>query len=278
MFSKKKPFSLFAKNKVLADSGFTLIEIIIVLGIIGAIAGVILPNLTLSIDSQMSSSLRNFTAQVRSAYNSAIFSGRLHRMVIDIKKSEYWVEQAPLGFEGRPPAIDNVDESDSLLKSDRRKRLLESLDDKAKQQMNREMTTSSSSNKKFYSIRSIPVVQREILRPIIWQEINDSIIYKQKFLGRVVVAKFTSGLISKEIKFEDVAKSVDKNKTEFAYIYFLPNGTLTPTSLQMTSKSAEDSSLLEANGPKFTLNINTLTGQTRLLEGFQNADFTPPKK
>ncbi len=226
----------------------------------------------------MSSSLRNFTAQVRSAYNSAIFSGRLHRMVIDIKKSEYWVEQAPLGFEGRPPAIDNVDESDSLLKTDRRKRLLDSLDDKAKQQMNREMTTSSSSNKKFYSIRSIPVVQREILRPITWQEINDSIIYKQKFLGRVVVAKFTSGLISKEIKYEDMAKSGDKNKTNYAYIYFLPNGSLTPTSLQMTSKSAEEPSLLETNGPKFTLNINTLTGQTRLLEGFQNADFTPPKK
>ncbi|WP_246164805.1 hypothetical protein [Fluviispira multicolorata] len=226
----------------------------------------------------MSTSLRNFTSQVRSSYNNAIFTGRLHRMVIDIKNSEYWVEQAPLGYEGRPPPVENTDAADGLLKKDRRKKLLEDFDDRAKLLMNRELGTSTASNKKFYTIRSIPIIQRNVLRPINWEEINDSIIYKQKFLSKVVVAKFLTGLSSKELTFESIARDSDKNKKEFGYIYFLPNGLLTPTSLQFTSKSGNESTLLDQNGPKFTININTLTGQSRLLEGFQNADFTPPKK
>lgn len=236
------------------------------------------PNLVLSIDSQMSTALRNLTGQIRAAYDDAIFSGRLHRMVLNMKTGEYWTEQAPLGFEGRPPLIDNESEADSLLKKDRRKSLIEDLNQKAKNNSDRQMQSSTATNKKFYSIRSIPVVQRKVLQPIEWREINDAVTYKQKLPGRIIFAKFSSGISYKQIEYEVIFNDNDKSKKEFAYIYFLPNGTTTPTSIQLGAKQNRNESAIDTEGPKYTINLNTLTGESHLLESFQDANFTLPKK
>ncbi|APJ03274.1 prepilin-type N-terminal cleavage/methylation domain-containing protein [Silvanigrella aquatica] len=260
------------------EQGFTLIEIIIVLGLIGTLAIVILPNLTLTVDSQMSSALRNVTAQIRNAYDDAIFSGRLNRMIFDIKSGEYWVEQAPLGFEGRPPLPDTDSEIDSLAKQDKKKQLLKSFDEKAKNSASREMTGSTSTNPKYYSSRSIPVVQRKILRPLAWREINDSVTYRQKLPGNIVFAQISSMVSLKKYDYVEVLSSQDKTKKVYAYIYFLPNGTATPASVKLGTTQSNNKNALDDEGPRYTINLNTLTGESHLLEGFQDANFTIPKK
>jgi prepilin-type N-terminal cleavage/methylation domain-containing protein len=260
------------------EQGFTLIEIILVLALIGAVAGVIIPNLTLSIDSQMSSSLRSLTGQIRSAYDDAIFTGRLHRMVFDMKTGEYWVEQAPLGFEGRPPLIESGTETDALLKRDKRNDLIKLLDAKAKNGSDRQMLTSTSTNTKYYSLRSIPVVQRKILRPIDWIEIDDSVIYRQKLPDRIIFAHISSMISYKTFNYVDIFSSNEKGFKAFSYIYFLPNGTATPTSIKLAMRQDSNKGAIDDEGLKYTINLNTLTGESRLLEGFQDANFTLPKK
>ncbi len=260
------------------EQGFTLIEIILVLALIGAIAGVVIPNLTLTVDSQMSSALRNLTGQVRSAYDDAIFTGRLHRMVFDMKTGEYWVEQAPLGFEGRPPLIEAASETDSALKRDKRNELIKSLDDKAKNAANRQMPTSTTTDTKYYSLRSIPVVQRKTLRPIEWREINDAVTYRQKLPGKVIFAQITSMISYKTYNYVDIFSNSDKSIKVYAYIYFLPNGTATPTSLKLATRQTRNEGAIDDEGLKYTINLNTLTGESHLLEGFQDANFTLPKK
>ena len=264
--------------KKLNETGFTLIEIILVLAIIGAVAGVVIPNLTMSIDSKTSTSIRNVTAQIRAAYDDAIFSGRLTRMIFDLKTGEYWVEQAPLGFEGRPPIIDTGSDSDILAKLDKRKQLLKLLDEKAKNISDRQMPTSTASNTKYYSIRSIPVVQRKILRPIEWREVNDAVTYRQKLLETVIFAQISIGISSKKYDYADVFSNNDKVKKAYAYVYFLPNGTATPISIRIGTRQEKNEGLINDQGPKFTINLNTLTGESNLLEGFQDANFILPKK
>lgn len=268
-------FRKFIKSK---QQGFTLIEIILVIAIIGAVAGVVIPNLTLSVDSQISSGLRNLTGQIRAAYDDAIFSGRIHRMIFDIKTGEYWVEQAPLGFEGRPPLMDSDSESESLLKKDKRNDLIKSLDEKYKNLSDRQMPTNTTSNMKYYSIRSIPVVQRKILRPIEWREINDAVTYRQKLPGNVIFAQVLSAASSKKYEYVAIANNNDKTKKEYAYIYFLPNGTATATSIKLATKGNSIDASIAEDGPKFTVNLNSLTGESNLLEGFQDANFSLPKK
>nr|BFD32761.1 hypothetical protein GTC16762_23790 [Pigmentibacter ruber] len=257
--------------------GFSLFEIIIVLALIGTIAVVIIPNLKLSVDSQMSTSLRNLTAQIRSAYDDAIFSGRMHRMVFDIKNSEFWVEQAPLGYEGRPPLLDSDSESESLQKRDKRAEILKILDEKYKDLADRPMPTTSGDNKN-YSIRSIAVVQRKVLKPVDWKEINDAVIYRQKLSSGIIFAQVLSSLSAKKFDYVEILSSSDKTKKEFAYIYFLPNGTATSTSIKLAMANKDNPNTISETGPKYTLNLNSLTGECNLLEGFQDANFSLPKR
>lgn len=255
--------------------GFTLLEIIIVLAIIGALAGVIIPNLHMTFDSQMSSSLKTLTATIHESYNDALFSKRMHRMVLNIKTGEYWVEQAPVDFKGRPPLIQG-DSLTSSIKEDAIKSFLDAMNEKTKNQSKREIQTSTSGNPTYYSLRSIPEVQKDVLIPIKWIEVNTSTITKNKLNGDVIFAKFISGINSKIVEYKDVKNKIDNDENNFCYIYFLIDGVTTPASLQLAIKNKEND--IDDKASKYTVYLNALTGQSSLLEGFQDANFTLPKK
>ncbi|WP_338637254.1 type II secretion system protein [Spirobacillus cienkowskii] len=259
------------------EFGFTLLEIIIVLALIGSIAAVVMPNLTLSVDSQMSSSLRNLTGQMRAAYDDAIFSGRMHRMVFDLSAGEYWVEQAPLGFEGRPPQLQTGTELDAKLKQDKRNELLKYLDEIANIEGNREIPFQNKSDNSYYSLRSIPVVQRKVLKPVTWKEIDDSVIYRQKLPGKIVFAEMQLGVSKKVYKYTEFYNKNSKEKKEYAYTYFLANGTATPTSIKLAARHPQRQDAIDDDGAKYTINLNTLTGESNLLEGFHDANFSLSK-
>ncbi len=257
------------------QTGFTLLEIIIVLAIIGAIAGVIIPNLHMTFDSQMSSSLKTLTATIHESYNDALFSKRMHRMVLNIKTGEYWVEEAPVDFKGRPPLIQGESLNTSI-KEDAIKSFLDTMNEKAKNQSKREIQTSSNSNPTYYSLRSIPEVQRDVLIPIKWIEVNTSTITKNKLNGDVIFAKFVSGISSKVVEYNDVKNKPDGDENNFCTIYFLIDGVTTPASIQLAIKNKDDE--IDDTASKYTVYLNSLTGQSSLLEGFQDANFTIPKK
>lgn len=251
-------------------AGFTLLEVIVVIAIIGAIAMVVVPNLRFSVDSQIHSSMRQLLSQIRAAYDDSVFLHRTHRLVFNVKTGVYWVEASPIGFKGRPPAMLGKNE-ESALKKDAKKRLFESFSDIAKNSSRRESPLSSYGNPIYYTVRSIPVVQKQVLMPPEWREVNDAVIFKQSFASGVVCARFSTNLTEKPIEFSDVSKNTDDDPKNFAFIYFLPDGTTSAASLQI--------SLLNEHGAvaddalKYTLNLDTLTGQSRLVLGFDDANF-----
>lgn len=223
----------------------------------------------------MSVSIKNFSSQVRAAYDNAVFSGRMQRLVINIRTGEFWVEQAPPSFHGRPPLFEDDKEKNTLAESNR-KNFIDSLEEKEKNEGNRQSPYSSDDNPIYYSIRSIPIVQKKILAPIKWFEVNDSIISKQSLSGNIVFAKFMSGLSSVAYEYSTIASATDPKETKYGYIYFLPEGYTTPSSIQLAVKN--HSNMISENEQKYTLNLNTLTGQLDLLEGFQDANFKLSKK
>lgn len=252
------------------SAGFTLIEIIVVIAIIGAVAMVIVPNLRFSVDSQIQSSLRQLLSQIRAAYDDSIFLHRTHRLVFNVKTGVYWVETPPVGFEGRPPAMLGHNE-ESVLKKDAKKRLFESFADIIKTDARRESTLSSYGNPIYYTVRSIPVVQRQVLTPPDWTEVNDAVIYKQAFASSVVCARFATNLTEKPVEFTDTVKNPNDDPKNFAFIYFLPDGSTSAASLQISLLN--ENGMVADDAPKYTLNLDTLTGQSRLIVGFDDANF-----
>jgi prepilin-type N-terminal cleavage/methylation domain-containing protein len=75
--------------------GFTLVELLVVIGLIALITLVAMPSITSYTKLSLSAASRELATTVREAYNSTVLTGRVHRVVYDIKNGEYWVEKGP---------------------------------------------------------------------------------------------------------------------------------------------------------------------------------------
>lgn len=72
--------------------GFTLIEIVVVILIIGAISAIVVPRLGVLSGVELRSTARNLAGSIRLTYSSAIASKTQHRMCFDLSEQYYWIE------------------------------------------------------------------------------------------------------------------------------------------------------------------------------------------
>lgn len=77
------------------SSGFTLIELMVVVALIALISVMALPSISSYFQVSLNSSTRELAATIREAYNATLITGELHRVAYDLKKGEYWVEKGP---------------------------------------------------------------------------------------------------------------------------------------------------------------------------------------
>jgi prepilin-type N-terminal cleavage/methylation domain-containing protein len=105
------------------NRGFTLIEMLIVVLLIVLISALVIPGVSSYFQISMNSSVRDIASAVKECSNSTMLTGRVYRMVYDIKKNEYWAESGP-------PNI-TLDTAESKEKAERRKRYSRPSDDDA---------------------------------------------------------------------------------------------------------------------------------------------------
>ncbi|OFZ17928.1 MAG: type II secretion system protein GspH [Bdellovibrionales bacterium GWB1_55_8] len=75
--------------------GFTLIELLVVVAIIGLITATAMPTITSYFKLSLNSTAREMAETIKEAYNSAVITGNVHRVVYDLKEHQYWVEAGP---------------------------------------------------------------------------------------------------------------------------------------------------------------------------------------
>lgn len=245
-------------------AGFTLIELIVTLGIVGMLAGVILPNLPVTSGSQMRTAVSNIASTTRGAYDAAILTNRIHRLAFKMKTGEYWAEALPQGFAGRSPQS-QLDALEAANAAEARAKLKEELDKAAA-----EPRKSVEDEKRFYNLRSILVIRRHVLNPIEWKEIDDPILYRRKLPGTAAFASIITDQMKEPLKFND-AKDNDT-----AYIYFYPNGETQLASIQIGVVGNQKQ--IDENGAKFTMNPDPISGRSEILEGFIEPEFLSQRK
>lgn len=74
------------------QGGFTLIEILIVLAIIGLIAGMSIRGIRSLAKSDLRASTARLSGAVRFLFDRASTTGKYHRLVIDLDEGRYWAE------------------------------------------------------------------------------------------------------------------------------------------------------------------------------------------
>ncbi len=75
--------------------GFTLIELLVVIALIGLITFISLPSISNVFQISLQSATRELASTIKEAYNSAMITGRVHRIAYDLKESQFWVESGP---------------------------------------------------------------------------------------------------------------------------------------------------------------------------------------
>jgi len=75
-----------------AHSGFTLIEILVVLAIVGILAGMSIRGLRSLARSDLRASVTHMAGAIRYLFDRASTTGRYHRLVIDLETGRYWAE------------------------------------------------------------------------------------------------------------------------------------------------------------------------------------------
>lgn len=77
--------------------GFTLLEILMVIALLGILATSVLPSFNRIFRVSVQSSVRRYSALVRFTYDQAILTGRLHRIVLNLDRQKWTVEVADPG-------------------------------------------------------------------------------------------------------------------------------------------------------------------------------------
>jgi general secretion pathway protein H len=81
-------------NKRFQNDGFSLIELMIVVGILGLVALIAIPSITSTFRLSVQSAGREISALIKETSNSAQITGKVHRVVYDLKNETYWAESS----------------------------------------------------------------------------------------------------------------------------------------------------------------------------------------
>ncbi|MBI3558622.1 MAG: type II secretion system protein [Deltaproteobacteria bacterium] len=78
--------------------GFTLIEVLVVIGIIGLVMSLAIPGIGLVMKANINNSSRELATVIRSAHDESILKGSVYRVAFDLDRGEYWVEVGDRNF------------------------------------------------------------------------------------------------------------------------------------------------------------------------------------
>lgn len=88
----------YEMKRAKSESGFTLIEIMVVIGLMGLIMTLFLPGIGMALKVNINNSSRELATVIRAAHDEAILKGQVYRVAFDIDRGEYWVEVGERDF------------------------------------------------------------------------------------------------------------------------------------------------------------------------------------
>jgi prepilin-type N-terminal cleavage/methylation domain-containing protein len=116
MTSRSRP-----TTRTFNDAGFTLVEILVVIGLIGLVMGIAVPNIGMALKMNLQGSTRELATIIRTAHDEAVLKGQVYRIAFDIDKSQYWVESGDRDFLMRSTEQEAAEKKKNERRSDEEK-------------------------------------------------------------------------------------------------------------------------------------------------------------
>jgi prepilin-type N-terminal cleavage/methylation domain-containing protein len=112
------------------EEGFSLIELLVVVALMALIGTMAIPSISNVFKISLGSTTRDLATTIRYAYNAAMMTKKVHRLVYDLKAHRYWVEVGPQSM--------LMETEETRAKAERARRFAKSDDDEAEKKKKEE--------------------------------------------------------------------------------------------------------------------------------------------
>lgn len=211
-------------------SGFTLIEVILVISIMAIAYAVAMPNVRLLSGSSVAVKLGSLAGDIRSAFDLSVLSGKPHRIAFEMGTGRYWLEAATRKqiflsdekIDQDPTAEELADQMQAYKTKFEEYELLAG--------------TEVYNPKTEKSIKpSSPLLQaKAALAPDSWSKVEDQEWSTRSLGPELLILDFQTERHNDKQKLEDL------NPKAVQYLYFFPNGHVERALIHIGYQGAND--------------------------------------
>lgn len=236
-------------------SGFTLVEIIFVVVLMGLIYSVALPDLDLGVGTSRAARLGRVTSAVRTAFDMAVLYRKPYRLVFELQSGDYWLEETD-----RRDFLPGDLEMDRDLTEMEEKEAIENFDQEFEEYVDLAgQEIDDPENDRTFSPES-PVLQaKDKLRPAKWTRV-DSREWKERSLG----PDFIIASLQAEHHGEKQTAG-DLEEQARAMIYFYPAGYVERAVIHIARRKGDAG--IDENEPGYTLVTHPWLGTAEVVPG-----------
>ncbi len=243
-------------------AGFTIIEILLVISLMGVIMLLAVPNFNIVPGTEAAQKVGNLLGDIRAGYDMAVLHKKPYRLVFEFKTGDYWLEgtereQFLLGDAklDRDPSPEELKEAE------------EAFDEKFQsyvQLAGREV--EDADNETVIKPTSPVVAAKDKLKPVVWKPVEDAE-WNRRTLGPSFVIRSAQMEHHKKLQTLEELDSL-----AYAHLYFFPQGYVERAVIYLAPTDLDDRSKLDEM--TYTIVTKPYEGLAEATSGFKEVDLT----
>lgn len=244
-----------------SNSGFTLLELILVIALMATVYAVALPDLTILDSTAVANKMGRLASDIRGAYDQAVLSQKPYRLVFRLYSGEYWLEET---------TATNFVLGDNELGRD----LTEEEEKDQKENFENDFglyvelagtEVEDGANERVLPPMSPVLKAKEALRPTPWTRV-DNVEWKVRSLGpELIIQDFRALHHDQKQTFDELGEAAR------AMIYFFPNGYVEPAVIHIAYR--EGDSGFNTDKQPYTVVTEPYEGIAQVISGYEEIEF-----
>ena len=249
-----------------SSRGFTLLEVIIVIGLVAFAYAVAIPNFNLQTGNEVASKLGQFAEDVRAAYDYSVLTGKPLRLVIKLYEGTYWLETPKEGAHVHKIKLGNEAIVADPLPEDEQQRLEYFNDDfqRYEDAVGEAVPSPDEGDGEDIPVVSPVLKAKDKLRGPEWQKI-DSLEWSDRRIGPYLLVR------DMRTTHHQQAVSIEDGPQALGMIYFLPQGYVEKTVLHVFFQ--KDQGVVDSDQTPYTILIHPYDGYAEVRSGFEEIDI-----
>lgn len=250
------------RRQLIAQAGFTIIEILLVIALMGVILLLAVPNFNIVPGTEAAQKVGNLLGDIRAAYDMAVLHRRPYRLVFEFKSGDYWLEEADreqflLGDAklDRDPSPEELKEQEEEFKE----KFASYIELAGKD-------VEDSENETVIKPTSPVVAAQDQLKPVVWKMVENAE-WNRRTVGPYYVVRGAQMEHHKKVQTLEELENL-----AYAHLYFFPQGYVERAVIYLAPTDLDDRSKLDEQ--TYTITTEPYEGIAEAVSGYIEVDLT----